>query len=177
VCVGLADAVFFGARSTRRADCTSRKPATTMTSETEWTEGQFRSVAFSVLDVLYQRTNNECRVRRRNSFAIPNGRIKSNQDPPLIYTERSVTVPVGKYTVPRDRQEDGGSLMADSDANRSHVVVSFGRPVTDSDLQTLKATEDVLSIFRVPDEVDVHINIDGDGPGFHWPPPHGDPAY
>jgi hypothetical protein len=67
--------------------------------------------------------------------------------------------------------------MADSDANRSHVVVSFGRPVTDSDLQALKATEDVLSIFRVPDEVDVHINIDGDGGGFHWPPPHGDPAY
>jgi hypothetical protein len=67
--------------------------------------------------------------------------------------------------------------MADSDANRSHVVVSFGRPVNDGDLQTLKATEDVVSIFRVPDEVDIHINIDGDGGGFHWPPPPGDPAY
>ena len=62
-----------------------------------------------------------------------------------------------------------------ADDPRSHVVVSFGRPVTDSDLEALQATEEVVGVFRVPDEIDVDIHIGGEG-GFHWPPP-GDPAY
>jgi|HubBroStandDraft_1064217.scaffolds.fasta_scaffold12772_1 hypothetical protein len=64
--------------------------------------------------------------------------------------------------------------MSESEGTpKATVVVAFGRSVTGEDLETLKATEDVVDAFEFPG--DVHIHINWDGGGFHWPPV-GDPA-
>jgi hypothetical protein len=54
--------------------------------------------------------------------------------------------------------------MADSETSQ-HVVVRFGRPVTEEDLEVLRANDEVLEVFTVGD-IDIHFNgvhIDWDG--------------
>jgi hypothetical protein len=65
--------------------------------------------------------------------------------------------------------------MAESDSAPSnrHIVVRFGRSVTQSDLDALKEQDEVIEAFFVPDlDFDFHSHGIGD---FHFHPT-GDPA-
>jgi hypothetical protein len=66
--------------------------------------------------------------------------------------------------------------MPGSEDPPRNIVVTFGRPVTDEDLELLKETADVIETAFLPgfgDEDHDHVHIGVKGP----PKPVGDPAF